>query len=380
MMGECTIACRSMAGPKGAGIVSWLTRKFPTFVWCALWVFVLPLGAASGGQTVLEPVQVPAVSSRLAAAAPIIAVATAGTRIVGVGVRGHIVYSDNQGLEWTQAQVPVSVDLVSVQFPTPQVGWATGHDGVVLKSIDAGSTWQLVLEGRRAAQLMLDYYAAQPADDPRMQAALAESRRFVKEQGARPFLDVWFSDANEGFIVGAWGLVLHTTDAGATWTPWLHLVDNPGAGHLYAIRSIGSEFWIAGDQGLLLKLDSASGRFISTQPPEGGSLFGVIGTPDFVLAYGLLGRAIVSRDGGKTWDQSSGLGSSSVTGGAVLVDGRVVLVDGGAGLWISDDNGRNFSAWHIGAARPYTGVVDAGGKTLVLAGLGGVRALSSVTP
>lgn len=342
---------------------------------------VAPLFAMAGKvQPVVEPGQVPALESRLVGKAPIIAVAHAGTRTVGVGVRGHIVYSDDRGRTWTQARVPVSVDLVSVQFPTPQVGWATGHDGVVLKSVDGGITWSVVLEGRRAAQLMLDYYAAQPADDPRVQAALEETRRFVKEQGARPFLDAWFGPAGEGFVVGAWGIALHTTDAGATWTPWLDRIDNPDANHLYAIRAIGSQLWIAGGQGLLLKWDAARERFVDSHPPEGGSLFGVVGKPGFVLAYGLAGRAVVSRDGGKTWERPSGLGSSSVTGGVVLSDGGVVLVDSGAGVRVSRDDGRSFAALNAGAAQPYTGVADIGGQTLVLAGLGGVRPLSVAAP
>ena len=376
MLGHCILRqCRAVGASSRVADPATPARSralVPLFL-----LAVAPVHAMAGNaQPVVEPGHAPALASRLAAKGPIIAVALAGTRIVGVGVRGHIVYSDDRGRTWTQARVPVSVDLVSVQFPTPQLGWATGHDGVVLKSADAGITWSLVLEGRRVAQLMLDHYAAQPADDPRVQAALEETRRFAKEQGARPFLDAWFSPAGDGFVVGAWGIALHTTDAGATWTPWLDRIDNPGASHLYAIRSIGSQLWIAGGQGLLLKLDSARERFVNSHPPEGGSLFGVVGKPGFVLAYGLAGRAVVSRDGGKTWDRPSGLGSSSVTGGAVLSDGGVVLVDSGAGVWVSRDDGRSFAALNAGAAQPYTGVVDVGGKTLVLAGLGGVRPLS----
>lgn len=339
------------------------------------------LTAATGGSpAVVEPVQVPAASSRLAAKGPIIAAAVAGARVVGVGARGHVVYSDDMGLSWTQARVPVSVDLVSVQFPLPRMGWATGHDGVVLKTIDAGASWTVALDGRQAAQLMLDYYAAQSSGDSDVKAALAEVRLFVQERGARPFLDVFFQDADNGFVVGAWGLILRTKDGGATWTPWMHRVENPQNGHFYAIRSVASQLWIAGDQGLLLKWDPVGERFASSRPPQGGSLFGLLGGPGYVLAHGLFGRAVVSRDGGRTWDRSVGLGSSSLTGGAVLADGRIVLVDGSAGAWVSRDDGRNFTTLDVGASRPYTGVVDAGDKTLVLVGLGGVRPFTMAAP
>ena len=32
-----------------------------------------------------------------------------------------------------------------------------------------------------------------------------------------PFLDVWFENENNGFVVGAYGMFLRTTDGGKTW-------------------------------------------------------------------------------------------------------------------------------------------------------------------
>jgi photosystem II stability/assembly factor-like uncharacterized protein len=103
-------------------------------------VLVLPVPpcAAAGIADVLDT---PAASSALAARSLINGVARAGHRIVGVGQRGHIVFSDDGGKRWTQARVPVSADLVAVSFPSARQGWAVGHDGVVLHTSDAGATW-----------------------------------------------------------------------------------------------------------------------------------------------------------------------------------------------------------------------------------------------
>ena len=57
----------------------------------------------------------------------------------GVGMRGLIVLSDDEGKTWRQAPVPVSSDLVSVRFVTPSRGWACGHDGVILRTSDGGA-------------------------------------------------------------------------------------------------------------------------------------------------------------------------------------------------------------------------------------------------
>jgi len=61
-------------------------------------------------------------------------------RLVGVGSRGHVLTSDVRGKTWLQRPVPVSTDLVAVNFPTANQGWAVGHDGVALSSTDGGVT------------------------------------------------------------------------------------------------------------------------------------------------------------------------------------------------------------------------------------------------
>src|SRR6266581_7567932 len=93
---------------------------------------------AAGYQDVLDT---PAQESTLASKALLNGLASAGQRVVAVGQRGHIIYSDDAGKTWQQAKVPVSSDLVAVTFPTSEQGWAVGHDGVVLHSADAGKTW-----------------------------------------------------------------------------------------------------------------------------------------------------------------------------------------------------------------------------------------------
>lgn len=322
----------------------------------------------------IEPIAVAAVPSVHAASSPLIGVAAAGSRIVAVGQMGGILYSDDNGRTWLQAKVPVSVDLIAVQFPTPTTGWATGHDGVLLRSTDAGATWSVVLEGRGAAKILVDYYSApERANEPRVAEALKESQAFAKEQGARPFLDLWFTDEKTGFVVGGWGLILRTEDAGRTWEPWIHRIDNPEFRHLNSIRSGTQSLWIAGESGVLWRLDMVARQFVKVDVPKGGSFFGIVATPGGIIAFGLLGRAIVSQDAGKTWDASTGLGSASLTGGSVMSDGRVVLVDGGAHAWISRDQGKTFSALHVAEPMSYTGVASTSAGSLALIGLGGVR-------
>ena len=111
--------------------------------------------------------------------------AVAGERLVVVGDRGHVLVSTDRGESWEQARVPVRALLTALHMHDERIGWAVGHDAVILRTADGGETWELV------------HHA--PEEE-------------------RPLLDVWFRDARRGFAVGAYGYFLATGDGGATWT------------------------------------------------------------------------------------------------------------------------------------------------------------------
>ena len=124
----------------------------------------------------------------------------------------------------------MSSDLTAVFFVDAKNGWAVGHDGVVLHSDDGGDSWQLQLDGRKANDLLLAAWKRKAKAEPasaEAKALLAEAQRY-KEQGAdKPFLDVWFADAANGFVVGAYNLVFRTDDGGKTWEPWFDRTRQP---------------------------------------------------------------------------------------------------------------------------------------------------------
>jgi len=99
-------------------------------------VLALPLAAAASGNF-RDVLDTPARASAYAAKSLLSGVANAGQRVVAVGQRGHIVYSDDGGQTWLQAKVPVSTDLTAVFFASPTHGWAVGHGGVVIVSYAA---------------------------------------------------------------------------------------------------------------------------------------------------------------------------------------------------------------------------------------------------
>jgi photosystem II stability/assembly factor-like uncharacterized protein len=310
----------------------------------------------------------PAQPSALASRALINGLARAGERVVAVGQRGHVLWSDDHGQRWQQAAVPVTSDLVAVTFPTPSHGWAVGHDGVVLASSDQGRTWQRQLDGRALGDVLVRHYTQ--LGDAKW---LAEAQRFAAQGAENPLLDVWFDDARSGIVVGAFGLALRTTDGGATWEPLLHMTDNPKALHLYAVRRVGADLYIAGEQGLLLKLDAGSGRFAALSIPYAGTLFGVLGNSRVVLAHGLRGNVVRSTDRGRTWHAVSAGVPVGLTAGTVDAHGRIVLVSQTGHVLASADDGATFAALKTARALPAAAVTHSAAGTLVLGGPRGVH-------
>ncbi len=320
--------------------------------------------AAAPFQDVLDA---PSVRSALATKSMLNGVIVTGKRLVGVGQRGHIVFSDDRGKNWTQAVAPVSSDLLAVHFPTTQKGWAVGHDGVVLHSADSGATWTKQFDGRVAAKVMENsYQGATPG-------LRAEVRKIVDQGPDKPFLDVWFENENTGFIVGAFSLIFRTTDGGKSWTPWYDRIENPKRLHLNAIRPVGGELFITAEQGTVFKFDQKLGRFKAIKTPYIGTFFGITGKQGEVIAFGMRGNAYISRNGGVSWQKIETGVPVGLTGGVATEDGRIVLVSQGGHVLVSSDNGSSFSQIRIELPVPAAAVIALDRDTLALAGPRGVK-------
>ncbi|MDR2188052.1 MAG: glycosyl hydrolase [Azonexus sp.] len=298
--------------------------------------------AAAAQNTFADPLDTPALMTAGALASPVFAIARIdGDRLAGVGPRGLILISSDAGRTWRQVASPVSTDLLAVNFSTPQSGWIAGHNGILLHSSDGGASWKKMLDGRDLGPMMAAFYTKLQAngDSPEIAAALDEARAITDEVPSRPFLDVWFRNAEEGWAVGQFNLILHTSDGGATWEPWMERTGNPERLSLHAIRGAGDDVYIAGELGLVLKLSPDGSRFDSVQTPYPGSYFGLLGSASEVVVFGLRGNTWRSRDQGATWSQLPTGVTSAINAGIRLSDGRILLVAQGGQVLMSHATG-----------------------------------------
>lgn len=310
---------------------------------------------------------------------PVTALARVGVgkevRLVGAGLRGLILISDDGGVGWHQARVPVQSDLVSLYFTPSGRGWAVGHDGVILHSADRGDSWTTQFDGRVAQRTLLPYYQTRVDKGEKQLAPFADQIALNTKDGPTlPFLAVYFENDRVGYAVGSFGMLIATHDGGKTWQPWLEHIDNPNFLNLNEIREIAGDLYIAGEQGGVYRLDRTAQRFVAISPPYKGSFFRIVGNERFLLAVGLNGTAYRSTDRGASWNPVTTGAKSSLTSAALSADGKTLLLTAEGGqLLYSVDDAQTFHA--LRASRPmlFADVVaDGGNDDFVLAGYQGI--------
>jgi photosystem II stability/assembly factor-like uncharacterized protein len=343
----------------------------------------LLIGAAAPAlDKVVDPLDAPAAMTLDPTSAPLLSVAKVGSQLVAVGPRGVILVgtpsSDGRSAGWRQVAAPVQSDLVKVVFSDTQNGWVCGHDGVILKTSDGGMHWQKQFDGIAAREVFETYYQNSPVPKDaslaaKQASALNQIRANFDNGPSMPWLGMAFSDAQSGYVVGPFGDIAKTNNAGQSWSPMLEGVDNPNFYALNAIAEIGGRLYMAGEQGLVYVYDATHRNFTQSSTGYQGNLFGIVGTQDVLVTFGLNGTIYRSVDGAKSWSQVSDASSSTIMSGVVLPDGRIVLVAVDGAMLISADQGKTFSVLPQTQDMPLADVALLDPKTLVVVGLGGVR-------
>lgn len=282
-------------------------------------------------------------------------VTRAGNRLVAVGEYGYVLYSDDRGEHWRQASVPVRVTLTSVVFPSPDQGWAVGHDAVILHSRDGGVSWTKQLDGTKTGEILLagaqgwtkkvqQQIEVEGATDELIagleaaEMAIDEAQFEIEEGPRRPLLDVWFKDVDHGFAVGAFGYFFTTSDGGKTWVDNSSTIPNPDLLNLNSIVGLSdATMLIAGELGLLLRSADGGKSWQTLALDYEGTLFGVYPVPEQneVFLLGLRGNVFHSSDRGLTWTGLATPLRGSLFGMATM-DNKTVMVGAGGRILICD--------------------------------------------
>jgi photosystem II stability/assembly factor-like uncharacterized protein len=268
-------------------------------------------------------------------------------RLVAVGERGHIVISDDQGSNWRQTQVPTSSLLTKLFFIDQKVGWAVGHQQVILKTIDAGETWQL-----------------QNYNNSLEQPAL---------------FDIWFENQQQGIAVGAYGLFLRTEDGGATWDEIYQdsLEDEEiGFPHFYSLAfdKKSKNLFLAGELGLLAVSEDSGESWQQLESPYDGSFFHIAALNNgYLVVMGLRGHLFRSTDAAQTWQEVETNTFSGLQSMLVMPNRNKLIIVGSNGTQlISEDNANSVRLIQRNDRTHLAAAVETRDKTVLLVGVNGV--------
>lgn len=356
-------------------------------------IAVLPTPAAAAMDLLAQP----AFQSGRAAKSMLLTIARAGERLVAAGERGVIVYSDDQGASWTQANVPVSVTLTTLCFVSRDTGWAAGHDGVILKTADGGKTWHKQFDGNRANTLVLAGLQARVKEaQSALEAAPEKSRataattlealqNSVQDAKAStsfgpsmPLFGLWFRDATEGLVIGAFGQFIHTRDGGKTWESWGGRIANPEGLHFNSVAQLANgNLVITGEAGKLRRSRDEGVTWETLDTGYPGHLYGTLALPDstVLLTYGFSGNVYKSSDDGRTWKPLPKLTNKPIVAGMTLPNGSILLVTGDGRVLTSRDQGGTFVLSTTPSGSPVAAVLPQllPNNKLLLVGTGGSR-------
>ena len=280
----------------------------------------------------------------LATKAVFLDIAKAGERVVAAGERGIVVYSDDAGTSWTQADVPVRSTLTALTFVDDTTGYAVGHDAVILKTTDAGASWSLV--------------------------------NFEPESG-NVMLNVRFRDARTGYVVGSNGQLWITQDAGTKWDRHTLAVEDWYQNHIFDIvwRPDGVTLAVA-EKGVLYRSPDGRTDFAPVASPYQGSYFGALTVAGGkFLIYGMNGHVFVSGDAGTSWNPVQTHTEQFLLDATNLVDGRVLIVGAGGTLLTVDPQSANAQVVHRADGAGITAVLVAGDSAYLASVMGGIRKL-----
>ncbi|MGE0826070.1 MAG: WD40/YVTN/BNR-like repeat-containing protein [Candidatus Binatia bacterium] len=307
-----------------------------------------------------------------------------GNTFVIVGYNGRIMRSEDNGVTWTDLERPVPNSLTQVSF-VGEHGWAVGHSGVIVHSRDGGKTWT-----PQNANTKKTLFAVSFVDQNHGWACGDESTWLWTDNGGETwnaermdvsqvglsedtslaipdliYYSVQFIDQNNGWIVGEYGNVRHTSDGGKTWDSqhesllshlpaaaqdvmtlgaWFRVnftdLNNGmlvGAGGAVAVTSDGGKNW---------EWIAREGNNPSI-PPVHMYTAARPGVDGHIIMTGTNGIILHSEDNGRNWQPAKAPGGvfTWINGVAFSPEGKGVLVGGKGLILLSDDAGLSWRAW-----------------------------------
>ena len=265
-----------------------------------------------------------------------------------------------QGWQWVDTGYPYYI--YDISFPPGQndIGFAVGSnlafggDGIILKTIDGGSSWTKIsvdtIPGLKAVCFTsIDAGYAGGFNNFLMKTTDGGSNWESKVIDTKLwyFNNIEFWDSNNGIAVSAPSALYVTADAGNTWSPAFgikHTIEDVCYADANTVFIVGGNETISkSDNGGLYFLDIYTGTILS-------SFFGI---EFYNINYGIVsgenGKVLVTTDGGINWITGSA-GSGMLKGIDIFNQQNAFVVGAPEQVYKTTDGGISWTSDFIGGS------------------------------
>ncbi|MGD1845255.1 MAG: YCF48-related protein [Salibacteraceae bacterium] len=228
-----------------------------------------------------------------------------GVDVFAIGNDGLLIHNSG-GDSWSTISVGLTAPLRCIFFLDAQTGYIGSDQGVMLKTTDAGLTWNNITTT-------------------------------INGVGVSSIGLIYFINANQGFIAG-FNYLKATTDGGQNWSDVASFDPNPGG--LYQIKDLqfvsDSVGYLCGDVGLMYKtVDGGQNWAVQTTNTVESLQSMRFLNADIGYAAGFDATIVTTSDGGATWsamtsDQTENyraIDFSSTRGFITSQTGKVLVLD-----------------------------------------------------
>lgn len=259
-----------------------------------------------------------------------------------VGDRGILAKSEDRGQTWTRVSLPPSINLSEIRFHE-KYGWAVGNDkggGVVMTTEDSGSTWRAAKNFTDFPHSALHdvwftskqhgWVIGEMEQDGSTHGIILVTDdggsnwkpQYVSGDESSGIYALKFVNGKRGWAVGQ-SIVLHTEDGGLHWREQYR----QDGEYFFAVDFLDSRVgWVAGARGKLLNTTNGGETWSPVELPADHKAFWISSVRFLTAERGWLagdnGIILGTSNGGKTWHLES-VGSSDFLRSLAVTQGRI---------------------------------------------------------
>ena len=241
------------------------------------------------------------------------------------GILGQILHTENGGLDWYMQIIVLSKYATRIEFIDQDYGWAACGDGTVALTTNGGYYWDYfgippynmefygvsfvnqwdgwMVAGYPDSMLNGQGWIFRSTDGGLNWDSLYRSSAY------EDFFDVHFFNQLDGIVVGGdendySPIITKSTDGGFTWNP----ISAPANSYyLRAVDFVGNEGWAVGRFGTIIHTTNGGNSWISQTSPATTTLFDVDFSDNLhglACGYDIV---LLTTDGGQNWYESPGI-------------------------------------------------------------------------